>query len=320
MNFVLNSPPEESEYRRELGQVLQGLSGEQKVIPVKYLYDESGANLFKAICQTPEYYHTRTEIALLTSHAKEIEKQTKQIEAIIEPGSGSSAKVRVLLDNFSNVKAYFPIDIERKQLWREAEALSGDYKQIKIFPVAGDYTQDLLLPSELKRYQNRLVFYPGSSISNFYPLERQVLWTGVLGRLAGLKGFALIGVDLIKDKEIIEAAYNDQAGFTAAFNLNALKNLNKKFYFSFQAKDWKHRAFYNQELERVEMRLKCLRSHQMQVGNVELIFKRGESILTEVSYKFDADNLQSVLSDSWKLKRSWIDEKKLFAILLAERR
>ncbi len=210
------------EFRRE---VLKGLAALPKRIPSKFFYDERGSALFGEICDLPEYYLTRTERRILAEHADEMAALIGDDAVVLEPGSGSSTKTRLLLDAMPNLKAYVPIDISPEPLEAAAEEIREEYKELNVIPVVGDYSQQLELPH--LPAERRVIFFPGSTLGNFDAAESEAFLRKMI-RVAGNKGAILIGVDLKKDAQMLEAAYNDAQGVTAAFNLNLIERMARR--------------------------------------------------------------------------------------------
>ncbi|MBI3544965.1 MAG: L-histidine N(alpha)-methyltransferase, partial [Deltaproteobacteria bacterium] len=231
--------------------VLEGLSLGQKAIPPKYFYDERGSALFERICELPEYYLTRTERGILETHIRSIVGGFGPRKTLLELGSGASLKTRLVLNEFKSCETYVPIDISEEFLFKTARALAREYPRIKINPVCADFLKPLRLPLD---DGGRVLFFPGSTIGNFEPLDALKLLQNV-ARLLGRGGRMLLGVDLFKDVKVLEAAYNDSQGVTAAFNLNVLARMKNELGADFNLNAFNHRAFFNPEESRIEMHL-----------------------------------------------------------------
>ncbi|MCK0155105.1 L-histidine N(alpha)-methyltransferase [Alcanivorax sp. S6407] len=298
-----------------LEEVTRSLSAPRPHLHPKYFYNETGSRLFDAITATPEYYPTRTESALLTRYSDEIQDQLGGASTIAEPGAGSCQKVRLLLERWSP-ECYMPLEISRDCLLQATRELSRDFPGVQISAVCADYCQALSLPAD-KDPNGRVVFFPGSTIGNFEPAERQQFLRG-LHQLAGPGGSLLIGADLHKDCATLHAAYNDAEGLTAAFNLNALHHINHELDCHFQVEQMRHLAFYNEQARRIEMHLECLCDQQLQLGENRLTLPAGTRIHTENSYKFTVEGFTRELINAGFTPRScWTDPDNLFSLHLA---
>ncbi|GEO37322.1 dimethylhistidine N-methyltransferase [Skermanella aerolata] len=302
-----------------LEDVLDGLGLAEKTLPAKYFYDERGSKLFDEICELDEYYPTRTETALLADHAGDIAAQVGPGITLLELGSGSSTKVRLLLDRLDHPKAYIPVDISREHLQVSAARLAADYPGLKVTPIFADYVQGF--PVSVEGGADRtLAFFPGSTIGNFHPVEAQSFLARLARRL-GAGSRLLIGVDLKKPKERLEAAYNDAAGVTAAFNLNLLERINRELDGTFDLDGFTHLAFYNDDVGRIEMHLKSVRDQTVLVAGVPFRFEEGETIHTEDSYKYSADEFRKLAHVAgWSADATWTDDARLFSIHLLNSR
>jgi dimethylhistidine N-methyltransferase len=293
--------------------VMAGLLAEPKRLPPKYFYDQRGSRLFEEITQLPEYYPTRTETAILQANAPEIAKLIPADAAMVEFGAGSSAKTRILLRAANQVSTYVPVDISAEFLLHEAARLHEDLPKLSVYPVAADFTKPFDLPASLGATP-RVGFFPGSTIGNFEPHEAH----GFLRHAATLLGrgaLLIIGVDLVKDPAVLNAAYNDAAGVTAAFNLNLLERINRELGGEFKLEKFCHRAFYNREKQRVEMHLVSLARQKVRVMGKLIEFRRGETIHTENSYKYSVDLFRGhARSAGWTPAAFWLDEQKYFSV------
>lgn len=295
-----------------LREVTQGLAHTPRAIPPKFFYDEEGSRLFDRICETPEYYLTRTEHAILRERAGEIGERIGPDCVLIEPGSGSCEKVRLLLDAV-RPSAYVPVDISGDYLRLAAETVCRDYPWLDVHAACADFTRPLTLPirSDGRR---RVAFFPGSSIGNFEP-SQAVEFLGHLAAVVGPGGGLLIGVDLKKDPAILNAAYNDAEGVTAAFNLNLLTRINRELGADFDAAGFRHEAFYNAEQGRVEMHLISSRDQVVTVAGQQFEFAEGEGIHTECSYKYSVEEFQSVcVRAGFASSAVWTDPEALFSV------
>ncbi|QZY85533.1 L-histidine N(alpha)-methyltransferase [Exiguobacterium acetylicum] len=298
-------------------EVIEGLMREQKVLPAKYFYDHIGSQLFEQITQQPEYYPTRTELAILEQHRAEIARSIGDVHTLIEYGSGSSRKIQMLLETFTHLDTYMPIDISKDFLMESARQLSERYPALHIKAVCGDYSQSISLPVE--ESQKRVIFFPGSTIGNFEPEEAMRFLRHSSRILETGDGF-LIGVDLKKSVDVLERAYNDAAGVTAAFNLNMLTHLNQMLEGTFDVTRFEHHAFYNKEKGRIEMHLRSQLDQLVQVGDVTVPFKQGETIHTENSYKYSKEEFETLARQSgFHSVNCWIDDNERFSVHYLEK-
>lgn len=301
--------PSESDFYAE---VMQGLRQTPKRISPKYFYDAYGSILFDEICELPEYYPTRTEMALLEENATEIAQLIGTDCCLIEPGSGSSQKIRLLLDTIQPT-AYLPMDISKQHLLNAADKLSVEYPWLDIHAACADFTTRLIIPEHAKKVR-KVAFFPGSSIGNFEPRDAQHFLSH-LSETVGPGGGLLIGVDLKKNKEILSRAYNDSAGVTAAFNKNLLTRINNELDADFNLSLFKHDAFYNAKKGRVEMHLRSLCEQTVTVKGEAINFQIGESIHTENSYKYSKTEFQWLAAKAgFTLEKSWVDKDSLFGL------
>jgi dimethylhistidine N-methyltransferase len=290
-----------------------GLSARPKQLSPKYFYDEKGSQLFEQITAQPEYYPTRAELAILVKHGPEIAKFIPPRAAVIEFGSGSTRKARLLLDAAPQVEAYVPVDISGEMLAQEAAALASDYPKLTVVPVTADFMQPFALPDAIAD-RPRTGFFPGSTIGNFEPYDAASFLRHA-GRILGAGATLIIGFDLIKDSATLNAAYNDAAGVTADFNLNLLERMNRELGADFDPDAFSHRAFYNTERRRIEMHLASLRRQKVKVAGRIVEFRAGETIHTENSYKYSADSFGALARGSgWTPVASWTDPQGYFAV------
>jgi dimethylhistidine N-methyltransferase len=293
--------------------VMAGLLAEPKRLPPKYFYDQRGSRLFEEITRLAEYYPTRTETAILEVNAAEIAALVPADAAMVEFGAGSSAKARILLRAASQVTAYVPVDISGEFLSNEAMRLREDLPKLRVLPVAADFTKPFELPAVLGA-KPRIGFFPGSTIGNFEPHEAHAFLRHAAA-LLGRGALLIIGVDLVKDPAILNAAYNDAAGVTAAFNLNLLERINRELDGEFKLENFRHRAFYNREKQRVEMHLASLVRQKVRVMGKLVDFRRGETIHTENSYKYTVELFRShARSAGWTPAASWLDAQGYFSV------
>lgn len=299
-----------------LEEVREGLSKPQKTLPSKYFYDEYGSELFDDITRLEEYYPTRTEKLILETYIDDIVEVLGKRVLLIEPGSGNSYKTRLLLDNLKKIAGYIPMDISEEFLYKAADALQEDYPKIPIVPIQVDYTQPFELPA-FPSYCRKVVFFPGSTIGNF-EADTAKRFFEVIHDILGENGGFLIGVDLKKDIEVLEAAYNDRKGVTAAFNLNILTHINNQIGTSFDTSKFRHKAIFNTEESRIEMHLYALEDHSVQVNGTKFSFKEGEFIHTENSHKYSLDAFKSLVAPWFDVKKVWTDEDQFFSLQYLE--
>ena len=295
-------------------EVLSGLRKSSKELPSKYFYDEHGSSLFERICALDEYYIPSTEAAIMETYIEEMVELLGPGVLLIEYGSGSSAKTRILLDNLHELAAYVPIDICREQLLCAARELVSVYSGLEVLPVCADYTNSFELPLPRQPSERKVVYFPGSTIGNFDPVPARRFLEHIAG-VCGPGGGLLIGVDLKKDPGVLHRAYNDGEGVTAAFNLNLLERINRELKGDFQLDWFEHYAFYNPGEGRVEMHLVSLRDQTVHLDNVAISFARGESIWTESSYKFTLDEFEQMAGAAgFKVEKVWTDKRQWFSV------
>ena len=300
-----------------LHDVIQGLSGKTKTLPCKYFYDERGSVLFDAICELPEYYPTRTELKIMKDNASAIGSSLGKGVLLIEFGSGSSLKTRILLDNLVNPVAYIPVDISEEHLNRSASSLAESYPKLVILPVCADFTEKFSIP-ETEPADKTVIYFPGSTIGNFEEDEAKLIlnrWR----RLCVNGGGLLIGIDLIKDQKILEAAYNDEQGVTADFNLNILDRINKELGANFKTTNFTHRAHCDTDKSRVEMHLVSNCQQTALIDGHQITLEEGETIHTESSHKYTFKSFAEIASSAnFKSKHVWIDENSWFGVYFLE--
>ncbi|MCS5638593.1 MAG: L-histidine N(alpha)-methyltransferase [Myxococcota bacterium] len=297
-----------------MDDVLAGLRESPKALPCKYFYDERGSELFESICETEEYYPTRTELRIMDDHAEEMARRLGPAVFLVEYGSGSSRKTRVLLDAMDEPAAYMPIDISRERLLSSAESIAKQYPDLKVIPQCADYLEPLALPEAGQQERRRVFYFPGSTIGNFVPAQA-VEFLGRMARQAGSGGGLLIGVDLTKDRKTLEQAYDDQGGLTAAFNMNLLVRINGELGGDLPLENFRHEARWNEEEGRVEMHLACAASCGASLAGEEISFVRGESIHTENAYKYDLDEFRLLAKKAGFAQRDvWTDPAQRFSV------
>lgn len=295
--------------------VREGLSQRPKAIPCKFLYDARGSALFDEICLLPEYYPTRAEVAILCQKAPEIARLLGPRVQLLEFGSGSSRKIRLLLDLLSEPSGYVPIDISGDHLRRAAKRVALAHPHIPVTAVCADYTAPFDLPRHLRGgFDRRVVFFPGSTICNLTP-ETAIGLMRRIRVLVGRGGGLLIGVDMKKDEARLNAAYNDASGVTAAFNLNLLGRINRDLGGDFDLSRFSHEAFYNVSLGRIEIYIRSEFDQFVQVSGRRYRFAAGERVHTEYSYKYDVDEFRALAAKGgFRAVETWLDEDRLFSV------
>ena len=296
--------------------LLAGFSREQKMIPPKYFYDAEGSRLFDAITELPEYYPTRTEMAMLHEYADEIADKAGTGHLLVEPGSGSCSKARILFEGLQPC-AYVPMDISRDHLRLAAQEVAVEFPWLEVHAACTDFTRLMTLPPNSPEGR-RLAFFPGSSIGNFDP-DDAVGFLGMIAELVGPGGQLLIGVDLKKDSAVLEAAYDDTQGVTAAFNLNLLARINRELGADFDLAQWQHRAVYNEAKGRVEMHLVSRMVQQVNLLGRVFHFAEGDTIHTENSYKYSVAEFRGLASQAgFTTDTVWVDSHNLFSLHLLQ--
>jgi dimethylhistidine N-methyltransferase len=286
--------------------VIAGLTAKPKFLPPKYFYDLAGSSLFDRITALAEYYPTRSELGLLGKHAAEIASLFPPASALVEFGSGSSRKARIVLRAAASVEAYVPVDISGDFLQQDAARLRRDFPHLAIIPVVADFTALSALPAEIAG-RPRAGFFPGSTIGNFEPHEACAFLRRA-GTILGVGAVLIVGVDLEKSPDILYRAYNDAEGVTAKFNLNLLARINRELGANFDLGAFEHHAFYNAERHRIEMHLASTRRQKVRIGDATVEFRAGETIHTENSYKYSIESFQAMARGSgWSPLQAWTD-------------
>ncbi len=303
----------DSEREDIINEVIAGFEKPQKQLPCKLFYDKRGSALFDEICGLEEYYPTRTEIGIMKENIDEICSFLDSGCLLVELGSGSSVKIRLLLDNLRNPSGYVPIDISEEHLIESVNALASDYPGLRIMPVCADYTQPFSLPKLDFPFSHTVFFYPGSTIGNFKP-DSANRFLGRIAKHAGRGSGLLIGVDLVKDVKTLEVAYNDRKGVTAEFNLNILKRLNRETGTDFDVAKWRHKAFFNPRDSRIEMHLESVINQRVKVDGTSFRIRKDETILTEYSYKYTLEGFEALVSAHYTVERVWTDRDKKFSV------
>ncbi|MGD8830609.1 MAG: L-histidine N(alpha)-methyltransferase [Pseudomonadales bacterium] len=310
---VFDQKPESADVEAE---VLAGLTASPKRLSPKFFYDERGSKLFEAITELPEYYPTRTELAIFDAHMETIAASVAPHSCLVEYGSGSSLKIRKVLEEVAPA-AYVPVDISREHLMAMAETLQADFPELAIYPTCADFTGDFELPPEVLQMP-KVGFFPGSSIGNFEPNSALAFLSRITSTV-GAGGRLIIGVDLKKDAAVLEAAYDDAAGVTAAFNLNVLTHLARVLNVDLDPSRFAHRAVYNAELGAVQMFLDVLETHEVTIGGTRIHFEAGESVHTENSFKYEPEEFLALAGRAGFTRIGlWTDPRAWFAVFLLE--
>lgn len=298
----------------ELDELIDGLRQSEKTISPKYFYDERGSQLFDEITRLPEYYPTETELGIMSDNIGEIASLVGKQASLIEFGSGSSLKTRVLLEHLDDLAAYVPVDISEDHLLESSRQIREEFPNLDVLPVVADFTQPFQLPTPKVMPVRNIIYFPGSTIGNFTnDAARELLQ--VMYEEAGADGALLIGVDLQKDPAIIERAYNDSAGVTAEFNRNMLRHLNREFGADFDLDAFAHSAKYNEREGRIEIRLVSEQDQEFSVGRESFSIGKDEAILTEYSHKYTLEGFAAMgEAAGFRVERVWMDAARLFSV------
>jgi len=293
--------------------VVAGLTASPKRLPPKYFYDSIGSTLFERITSLPEYYPTRCEAEILTAHAQDIANLFPPGAALVEFGSGSSSKTRIVLSTAKSLAAYVPVDISAEFLRRQADSLRQEYPAIAMLPVAADFSKPFSLPETVEMLP-RAGFFPGSTIGNFEPHEAAAFLRHA-GRILGRGSTFIVGVDLVKDPQVLQKAYNDSQGVTAQFNLNLLARINRELGAKFHLDAFEHHALFNRERSRIEMHLASLKRQRVRVCGEWIEFRAGETIHTENSYKYSVESFGALARGAgWTTTAVWTDADHYFSV------
>jgi dimethylhistidine N-methyltransferase len=292
---------------------IAGLTGTAKRLPPKYFYDAAGSELFERITALPEYYPTRCELGILREHAAGIAALIPDGAALIEFGSGASVKTRILLAAAKRLAAYVPVDISAEFLDRQAAELRKEHPGVAMLPVAADFSKPFDLPAAI-RGMPRVGFFPGSTIGNFEPHEACAFMRQA-GETLGPEAVFIVGVDLVKDTQVLQRAYNDRQGITAKFNLNLLTRINRELGANFNVAAFEHHAFYNREKSRIEMHLASLKRQKVRLLGETVEFRAGETIHTENSYKYSVESFAAMARGAgWTPAHLWTDGDGYFSV------
>jgi len=303
-----------------LNDVVDGLTQQQKTLPCKYFYDDKGAALFEQITTLQEYYVTRTELSILEQHSHAIGKMLPENLSIIEPGCGSGKKVAYLLAHMENVKTFVPFEISEEMLSYSLAHLSPLFPELAISPLLGDFTHSQMVKQLTKDTaldsQTNLVYFPGSTLGNFAPVKAIEIMNN-FHRLCGVNGYVLIGIDLVKERQVLLDAYNDKAGVTAAFNKNLLERINNELNGTFNLDNFRHESRFNEQHSRIEMHLVSNCTQSVIINDQQIDFIEGESIHTENSHKYTLESFKQLAAQAnLKLEQTWQDDSNYFALCL----
>ncbi len=299
-----------AEFRQE---ILDGLTAAQKRLSPRFLYDARGSQLFEEICTLPEYYPTRTELGLLRTHAAELAALAGPRAEIVELGAGSSVKARLLLESLPEPESYLPVDISAAYVTEQAAEVAAAFPRVAVHPVVADFTRPFSLPRRLAR-ERTIVFFPGSTIGNLSRVRAAALLASIAEHVGGA---LLLGVDVCHDPVVLHAAYNDSRGVTAAFNLNLLTRMNRELDADFDVDAFEHRAVYDAENARIEMRLVSRRAQVINVAGSAISFRAGEHIISEHSHKYSPHELTAMTrAAGWRLCRSWAENERFGVFFL----
>jgi dimethylhistidine N-methyltransferase len=308
---VLDRKPASSDF---LSEVIAGLSSEPRTLPCKYFYDATGAALFQKICELPEYYITRTETAILRLHAREMAQCIGARCELIGLGTGAGTKTRILLEELEAPAVYMPVDISKEQLERSTALFRKIFPGLEILPVCADYLEPFTLPSPSQKPARKVVYFPGSTIGNFEP-ESAMQFLRRIANYCGTDGGLLIGVDLQKDRHVLERAYNDSAGVTAQFNLNLLTRANRELSANFDLTQWRHQAIYNPTQGRIEIYVVSEVDQTVRIQDRQFDFRAGEKITTEYSYKHTPEGfIELARNAAFDFVQMWTDDARLFGV------
>ncbi len=299
--------------------VLRGLAQSPKRIPSKYFYDARGSELFEQICEQPEYYLTRTELAIIEDNAADIAKAIGPRALLVEYGSGAGIKTRLLLDALEQPVGYVPVEISQSALDASVENLGEEFPDVDMLPISADFTQTVELPTPEQAAQRTVVFFPGSTIGNFEQREAIALLRTMATEM-GCDGAALVGIDLKKDAAILEAAYNDAAGVTRDFTLNLLARINRELDADFDLTRFDHRARYNALAGRIETHIVSRSDQTVRIGKQRFAFAEGEAMLVEYSCKYSPEDFAAMAAKAGlRVAHTWSDPRQWFAMHMLER-
>ncbi|MGH8238840.1 MAG: L-histidine N(alpha)-methyltransferase, partial [Steroidobacteraceae bacterium] len=300
--------------------VLEGMRKQPRQLSPVWFYDELGSFLFDSICELPEYYLTRTELQIMRQHAPDMAHHIGPDAALIEFGSGTSTKTRELLNHLEKAAAYVPVDISRDHLLEAASAIARDYPTLRVIPVCADFTRPFDLPVHVHTARRKVVYFPGSTLGNFAQAAARELLQR-MRQIIGKNGAVLIGIDLKKDPRILERAYNDRAGVTAEFNVNALRHMNRELGTDFDLDAFDHLAVWVEDQSRIEMHLVSKRDQVVHVGDENVRIEKGEHLTTEFCHKYTLESFADLAATAGlAVSRVWMDPEKQFSVQLLEPR
>ena len=313
LSFFLDQEPAAADFRAD---VISGLSAAPKNLPPKHFYDARGSALFEQICETSEYYVTRTELSLMRVKAGEMAEAIGADASIIEYGSGASEKIALLLDEAKSPKDYVAIDISREFLIQSAERVAAERTDLAVGAVCADFFDEIRLPENVLTGARRVGYFPGSTIGNFEPKAASAFLARARETLGRGSAF-LLGADLIKDEDVLLAAYDDAAGVTARFNKNVLHRMRSELDAGVDPDDFEHVVRWNADLARMEMHLEACREIEIDLDGAAFGFAKGETIHTESSHKYDAARLEALAADAgWRVETVWSDPRHWFCVAL----
>lgn len=295
-----------------LSAVLVGLKRSQKTLSSKYFYDQRGSELFERITELDEYYLTRTELSIMKNNIRDIAEKLGNNIQIVELGSGSSFKTRLLLNHLNDIHSYVPVDISKSFLDHVVKDLQAEYPTLNIQPVAADYTHSLELP-DIPVGVNRVIYFPGSTIGNFTK-ENAERFIGLIADSLDEHGGLLIGFDVVKDRETLLAAYNDSEGITAQFNKNILQRINRELGADFNLQQFEHKAIFNEDKSRIEMHLVSKSDQVVHIRGERILFEKGETIHTENSHKYTQSSFREMTEPYFEEVITWTDPRNFFSV------
>jgi dimethylhistidine N-methyltransferase len=299
---------------KAMDELVRGLSGPQKMISPKYFYDEAGSQLFEQITKLPEYYLTDAELEIMRTHVDDMAARIGRQASLIEYGSGSSLKTRILLEHLDALAAYVPVDISEEHLYASAQKIRREFPDLAVHPVVADFTRPFALPTPAVMPVKNVVYFPGSTLGNFEH-DEALEFLRVMHGEAGEGGALLIGLDLQKNPDVIDRAYNDSQGVTAEFNLNVLRHLNNNFDADFDVAAFEHRAEYDEDAGRVVLELVSQKDQAFSIGSESFDIADGETILTEYSHKYTLEGFAKMARDAgFNVENVWMDPDKLFSV------
>ncbi len=286
----------------------------QKSIDPKYFYDENGSKLFEKITNSLDYYPTKSELEILEKQKKLITKYFPEKSIIVEFGSGSNKKINKFINAIRNPSEYIPIDISKEFLLKNAKKFAKQNPELKVTAICADFIKSNFDDIIKKKKKTKVGFFPGSTIGNFSPSKAKTLMKKI-SKILGRKSYLVIGVDLKKEKHILEKAYNDSEGITAKFNKNILQGLNNLCGSTFDLSNFEHEAFFNKKKNRIEMHLKSNKIHKVEIMGTQILFKKGETIHTENSYKYSIKEFSKLAEASgYEIEKILTDDNRFFAI------